>query len=200
MPSWIRIWMVVLIVAVAVPLDAQEWIYCPAAAEELERQCRQTEHTIRINQERLANIGAQMQDPEIILAKVDRKPDETVIHYRTRVKQQQGVATPTTNRWLPVLGRYYDPDRQIIYVALNRRDYWQYVWESLTPDEDFARRTFARRERISRQFKQTYFTGPGGRLGQWQQAMENARQFRRQCCHFQPPPPETPPGVSPPRP
>ncbi|MGD9330045.1 MAG: hypothetical protein PVJ53_01970 [Desulfobacterales bacterium] len=182
MQSWFRIGMLILMIIAAAPLEAQEWIYCPAAAEELERQCRQSEQTITVNEERMKKVGAQMRDHAIILARVNRKPGETVRHYRSRVKQQQGVATPTTNRWLPVLGRYYDPDRQIMYVALDRRDYWQYVWESLAPDEDFARRTFSARERISQQFKRTYFTNPGGWLPQWQQAMDSARLFQQQCC------------------
>jgi hypothetical protein len=184
MPPWIRIWMMTLLVSLAVPLNAQEWIYCPAAPEELERQCGQTERTIRDNLERISTIGNQMRNPDIILAQVYRKPDESLRLYQTRVEQQRGVATPATNRWLPVLGRYYDPDHQIIYVALDRQAYWQYVWEALSPDEDFARRTFMARERISRQFKQTRFSGPGGKLDQWQQEVENARRFQQQCCQM----------------
>jgi hypothetical protein len=182
MPPWIRIWMMTLLVSLAVPLNAQEWIYCPAAPEELERQCGQAATTIRDNLERMSAVGEQIRDPNIILAKVDRRPDESVILYKLRVQQQQGVATPGSNRWLPVLGRYFDPDRQIMYVALNRQDYWQYVWEALSPDEDFARRTFSSRERVSQQFKQTRFSGPGGELAQWQQEVENAQRFRQQCC------------------
>jgi hypothetical protein len=194
MPHWIRIWMIPLLVSLAVPLNAQEWIYCPAAPEELERQCGQTEGTIQTNLERISTVGDQMRNPEIILAKVDRKPGESLVLYQKRVKQQQGVATPATNRWLPVLGRYYDPDRQIMYVALDRQAYWQYVWEALSPDEDFARRTFSSRERVSQQFKQTRFSGPGGKLAQWQQEVETARRFRQQCC---PTLPATDPAVTP---
>jgi len=182
MPHWIRIWMITLLVSLAVPLNAQEWIYCPAASEELGRQCGQAATTIHENLERIATVGDQMRNPDIILAKVDRKPDESLVLYQTRVKQQQGVATPATNRWLPVLGRYYNPDRQIMYVALDRQAYWQYIWEALAPDENFARRTFMARERNSQQFKQARFSGPGGKLAQWQQEVENARRFQQQCC------------------
>jgi len=194
MPHWIRIWMMTLLVSLAVPLNAQEWIYCPTAPEELERQCGQAATTINDNRERMAAVGDQIRDPSIILAKVDRRPDESVIHYKLRVQQQQGVATPATNRWLPVLGRYYDPDRQIMYVALDRQAYWLYVWEALSPDEDFAQRTFRSRERVSQQFKQTRFSGPGGKLAQWQQEVETAQRFRQQCC---PTPPATDPAVTP---
>jgi hypothetical protein len=186
MLNWIRNGIAVLLIMSAVPLQAQEWIYCPAAPQELERQCRQTEAAIRHDQALLSTVGEQMYDPAIILAKVDRRPDESVTHYQARVKQQQGVATPASNRWLPVRGRYYDPDRQIMFVALDREDYWQYVWEALEPDEDLARRTFTARERLSQRFKQTRFTGPGGKLAQWQQEMESARRFREACC-VQPP-------------
>ncbi len=186
MPQWIRIWIVTLWFAAAAPLGAQEWIYCPAAPEELERQCRQAETTLKDNQEQMAVVGEQMLNPDIILAKVDRKPDESVIRYKRRVMQQQGVATPTSNRWLPVRGRYYDPNQQIMYVALDRQAYWEYVWETLAPDEDFARRTFLARERISQQFKQSRFTGPGGMLVQWRQAAEAAARFRQQCCQLLP--------------
>jgi hypothetical protein len=182
MPQWIRIWMVTLLFAAAVPLSAQEWIYCPAAPEELERQCRQAETTIHDYQKRMAVVGEQMQNPDIILAKVDRKPDETVIRYKRRVMQQQGVATPANNRWIPLQGRYYDPNQQVMYVAIDRQSYWQYVWETLAPDENFARRTFLARERISQQFKQARFTGPGGMLVQWRQTIEAAGRFRQQCC------------------
>jgi len=186
MPHWIRLWMVTLFITVAFPLNAQEWIYCPAAPEELERQCGQAEKTIQDTLEQLSTVGEQIRNPEIILAKVDRKPDESVLLYKTRAQQQQGVATPATNRWLPIRGRYYDSDHQIMYVALDRQDYWQYIWETLSPDEDFARRTFMSRERVSQQFKQTRFTGPGGKLAQWQQAVENARRFQQQCCQTLP--------------
>jgi hypothetical protein len=178
--------MVTLWFAAAAPLCAQEWIYCPAAPEELERQCRQAETSLHDNQEQLAVVGGQMQNPDIILAKVDRRPNESVIRYKRRVMQQQGVATPASNLWLPVRGRYYDPDQQIMYVALDRRGYWRYVWETLAPDENFARRTFLARERISQQFKQTRFNGPGGMLAQWRQAAEAAERFRQQCCPLPP--------------
>ena len=186
MPRWILIWMVTLLATLAFPLHAQEWIYCPAAPEELERQCGQAAGTIHDNLEQMSTVGDQMRNPDIILAKVDRKPDESVILYKSRAQQQQGVATPASNRWLPVLGRYYDPDQQVMYVALDRQAYWQYVWEALSPDEDFARRTFISRERISQQFKQTRFSGPEGKLAQWQQEIENARRFRQQCCQTLP--------------
>ena len=182
MSNWFPNGIVLLLLAMAAPLPAQEWIYCPAAPEALERQCRQTEDIIQHDQDLLATVGDQMQDPDIILAKVDRRPDESVTHYQARVKQQQGVATLASNRWLPVRGRYYDPDHQIIYVALDRQGYWQYIWEALEPDEDLARRTFAARERLSQNFKQSRFTGPGGQLAQWQQEMETARRFREACC------------------
>ena len=182
MRYWIRIWVVTLFVTVAIPLQAQEWIYCPAAPEELERQCDNTRKTIRDTEKQLATIGDQIRNPDIILARVDRRPEESVILYKARSLQQQGVATPETNKWLPVLGHYYDSDHQIMYIALDRQGYWQYVWEALSPDEDFARSTFISRERISQQFKQTRFTGPGGKLAQWQQAVEIARRFQQQCC------------------
>jgi hypothetical protein len=182
MPIWFRIGLATLLVLIPAALMAQEWIYCPAAPEELQRQCQQTLGTITINQERLAAVGEQMANADIILAKVHRQPGESIVQYKLRVKQQQGVATPETNRWLPVLGRYYDPDRQVMYVALDRQAYWQYVWEALAPDEALARRTFKTREHMSRQFKQTYFTGPDGKLAVWRRAIAEAQRFRRQCC------------------
>jgi len=186
MPEWIRIWIIFFIVAMASPLDAQEWIYCPAAPDKLEQQCRQTEKIIRVNQDRVDKVGAQMTNPNVMVVKVHRKPGESVLLYQKRVQQQQGVAAPATNQWFPVLGRYYDPDRHIMYVALDRQAYWQYVWETLAPDEELARRTFDRHDRLSRQFKQDRYTGPGGRLDQWQQAIDNAQRFRRQCCQALP--------------
>jgi len=187
-----------LLLLSAAPLQAQEWIYCPAAPQELERQCRQTNDVIQRDETLSATVGEQMHDPDIILVRVDRRPDESVPHYLARVKQQQGVATSASNHWLPVRGRYYDPDHQIMYVALDRNDYWQYVWEALEPDEDLARRTFAARERSSQQFKQARFTGPGGKLAQWQQEIETARRFRETCCDRGPGTPPTPGAVTPP--
>lgn len=187
MPHWIRIWMVTLLVTVALPLNAQEsdpreWIDCPASPEERQRQCRRTDDTIRRNTDLLATVGAQIRDPEIILVRVAREAGESLSHYQKRVRQQRGVATPVSNHWLPVRGRYYDPDRQVMYVALARGSYWHYVWETLAPDEELARRTFLDRERSSRQYKQMRFTGPDGRLAQWEREIEQARRFRTQCC------------------
>jgi hypothetical protein len=186
MLSWIRIWIFVLIAASTLPVCAQEWIYCPAAPEELVRQCRQTENAIRRNQELIATVGDQMRNPEIILARVERRPGESVTLYQARVKQQQGVATSASNRWLPIRGRYFDPDREIMYVALDRQAYWQYIWEALASDGDLARRTFADRERLSRQFKEARFLGPDGQLMQWQREIDAAQHFRQQCCRTLP--------------
>ena len=203
MPNPLRIWIVALLALAAAPLHAQEWVYCPAAPPELERQCRQTTEVLRRNHDLIAAVGDQMRSPDIILAKVDRRPDEPVSLYQTRIKQQQGVAAPVSNRWLPIRGRYYDPDRQVMYVALDRQDYWQYVWEALAPDEDLARRTFMAREQLSRQVKQARFTGAGGKLDQWQQEMETARRFQQECCRHMPAstvPPATDLPLQPPRP
>ncbi len=183
MPNWMKILIAIFLVAPAVPLKAQEWIYCPANPAERERQCQQAQKAIQTRQTMIATIGDQMHNPDIILARVDRKPDETVLQYKARTKLQQGVATRETNRWIPILGRYFDPDRQIIYVALDRKAYWQYVWEALAPDEAFARRTFNDREAISQQFKLKQFTGPAGQLAQWQHEIESSRLFQQQCCH-----------------
>jgi len=73
-----------------------------------------------------------------------------------------------------------------MYVALDRQDYWQYIWEAVGSDGDLARRTFADRERLSRQFKETRFLGPDGQLMQWQREIDAAQQFRRQCCRTLP--------------
>ena len=70
MLRWIQIWMMTLLVTAAFPLNAQEWIYCPAAPEERERQCRQAERTIHDNLERISAVGDQIGNPDIILAKV----------------------------------------------------------------------------------------------------------------------------------
>jgi hypothetical protein len=197
MANRIRNGLIVLLLLSAVPLWAQEWVYCPTAPQTLERQCRQTEAVIRRTQTLLNTVGQQMHDPDIVLARVERGPGESVPHYLSRVKQQQGVAAPASNRWLPVRGRYYDPDRQTMYVALSRQDYWQYVWEALEPDEGLARRTFAAREQLSQRFKQTRFTGPGGKLAQWQQELETARRFREACCDRPPVAPSPPELASP---
>jgi len=197
MANRIRNGLIVLLLLSAVPLRAQEWVYCPTAPQALERQCRQTEAVVRRTQTLLDTVGQQMHDPDIVLARVERGPGESVPHYLSRVKQQQGVAAPASNRWLPVRGRYYDPDREIMYVALSRQDYWQYVWETLEPDEDLARRTFTAREQLSQRFRQTRFTGPGGKLAQWQQELETARRFREACCDRPPVAPSPPELASP---
>lgn len=188
MPCWIRSWIAtLLLMMLALPLRAQdlrpwEGIYCPTAAEERARQCRRAEATLQRNQKLLASVGSRMHDPDILLVRVERAPGESLAGYRARVKQQQGVATEASNRWLPLQGRYYDPERQVFYVALERQAYWQYVWEKLAPDEELARRTFLSRERESRRYKQMRFTGPDGQLAQWEQEIENARRFQEFCC------------------
>jgi hypothetical protein len=182
MSTHIRLWIVVSAVLWSLPLKAQEWIYCPAAPAELAGQCSQSQLTIRQTQDLMDAVSDQMHSPEIILAKVERRHDESLGQYQARVKQQQGVASPSSNHWLPIRGRYFDPDREIMYVALDRQDYWHYIWEALEPDEDLARRTFTARERNSDQFKQARFTGPGGKLVQWQQEIEAAKKFYQQCC------------------
>jgi hypothetical protein len=138
------------------------------------------------NQKLLATVGRQMHDGDILLVRVARAPGESLGLYRERTKQQQGVATAESNRWLPIRGRYYDTERQVVYVALDRRDYWQYVWEKLAPDEALAHRTFQQRERESRRYKETRYTGPGGQLAQWERELESARRFQQACCRMLP--------------
>lgn len=188
MSCWMRTLIAALLLALTVfPVSAQglsprEFIYCPASEPERARQCRQAEDTLRRNQDLLATVGDQMQDPGILLVRVERAAGESLDHYRARVQHQRGVATADTNRWLPVRGHYFDPQRQVFYVALERQAYWQYVWEKLAPDQDLARRTFLVRENESRRYKKTRFTGPGGQLAQWQQEIESVRRFQESCC------------------
>lgn len=188
MPCWIRTWIATLLLMLfALPLHAQDsrpWedIDCPTATDERAVQCRQAAATVQRTRKLLASVGDRIRDPDILLVRVERAPGESLAHYRARVKQQQGVATAGSNRWLPLRGRYYDPRRQVFYVALERRDYWQYVWEKLAPDEGLARRTFRSREQESRRYKQMRFTGPGGQLAQWEQEIESARRFQEVCC------------------
>ena len=188
MPCWTRTGIATLLLVMhTFPLSAQglnprEFIYCPVSEPERARQCRRAEATLRRHQHLLTTVGDQMHDPGILLVRVERASGESLDHYQARVERQRGVATEATNRWLPVLGHYFDPERQVFYVALERRAYWQYVWERLAPDEELARRTFLARERESRRYKQMRFTGPGGQLSQWQQEIEAVRRFQESCC------------------
>ncbi len=182
MPSLLPKLTALILLATALPVYGQALVYCPTAPDERRRRCARVEAQIARDRDRIAFTETQLRDPEIILARVEMQPEESLADYRTRVENQQGVATPESNTWLPIQGRYYDPAQQQMYVALKRTDYWRYIWESLAFDPELAQADFARREQISRDAKGYQLEDPESTINRWHYSLETRLAFQRECC------------------
>ena len=171
-----------ILLAAAVPVGGQSLVYCPTAPEERSRRCARVNDEIKQSRQQIESAATQLQDSEIVLAAVEKHPEEALAEYRARVQGQQGVATPETNSWLPVRGHYYNAAQGQMYVALARRDYWHYIWEGLAFDPDLAAATFKRREQRS-QIEKTYQRdNPDSAINQQRYRLETLMAFQRECC------------------
>ncbi len=171
-----------ILLAAALPVYGQSLVYCPTAPEERSRRCARVEAQIARDQAQISFTDAQLRNPEIILAQVEMRPEESLADYRARIESQQGVATPESNTWLPIQGRYYNPARQRMYVALNRTDYWRYLWEALAFDPELAQADFKRREQLSRDEKIFQLEDPESAINRLQYSLETQLVFQRECC------------------
>lgn len=171
-----------ILLAAAVPVGAQSLVYCPTAPAELSRRCARVSDEIDQGHQQIETAETQLQDPEIVLAAVEKNPEEALADYRTRVQLKLGVATPETNSWLPVRGHYYNAAQGRMYVALSRQDYWHYIWEGLAFDPDLAAATFKRREQRSRTEKAYQLDNPDSAINQQRYQLEILMAFERECC------------------
>lgn len=171
-----------ILLATTVAAYGQPLVYCPTAPEERSRRCARVSDEIADNQRQIESVENQLRDPAIILARVEKPPEESLANYRARVKLQQGVATPQSNTWLPVQGHYYNPLKQQMYVALAREAYWHYLWEGLTVDPELAEATFKRREQASRREKTFQLENPESATNQRRYKLETLLAFQRECC------------------
>ena len=171
-----------ILLAAALPAGGQSLVYCPTAPEERNRRCARVSEEIEQTQHQIELAETQLQDPEIVLAAVQKTLAEALADYRARVQAQQGVATPETNSWLPVRGHYYNVAQGQMYVALARQDYWHYIWEGLAFDPDLAAATFNRREQGSRTEKAYQLDNPDSAINQQRYHLETLLAFERECC------------------
>ncbi len=177
----------------------QSLVYCPTAPEERHRRCSRVSAQIEQQQGQIATTENQLRNPDIILARVEMDPEESVADYRARVTLQKGVATPQSNTWLPVQGHYYNSSQQFMYVALSRSAYWHYIWESLSFDPELAQATFLRRAQRSRLEKAYQLEDPDSAINRMRYTLETLSAFQRECCST-PGPEEAPLGFDPDRP
>ena len=171
-----------ILLAAAAPAGGQSLIYCPTAPEERSQRCTRVGNEITRYHQLIESAEAQLRDPEIVLAAVEKNPEEALVDYRARVNLQQGVATPETNSWLPVRGHYYNAAQGRMYVAMLRQDYWHYIWEGLAFDPDLAAATFNRREQGSRTEKAYQLDNPESDINQQRYQLETLMAFERECC------------------
>jgi hypothetical protein len=171
-----------LLLATTLPAYGQSLVYCPTAPEERSRRCARVGDQIVQGQKQIEAAEAQLRNPAIILARVEKAPEESLADYRARVRLQKGVATPQSNTWHPVQGHYYNPAQQRMYVAMGREAYWQYLWEGLSFDPELATATFKRRERRSRSEKAFQLENPDSVTNQSRYALETLLAFQRECC------------------
>ncbi|MDJ0723155.1 MAG: hypothetical protein QNJ04_16070 [Desulfobacterales bacterium] len=177
-----------ILLATVLPVYGQSMVYCPTAPEERRQRCARVNAQIDRDREQIAFTESQLRDPEIVLARVEMHPEESLADYRARVEKQQGAATPGSNTWLPVQGHYYNPVQQRMYVALKRTDYWRYIWESLAFDPELAQADFQRRERRSRREKTFQLEDPESAINRLQYSLETQLAFQRECCTVSEPP------------
>ena len=179
----IRIGLTVLfLLATASAVYGQSQIYCPNTPQERNQRCTRVSTAIDEHQRAIESAEDQLRNPAVILARVEKMPDESLADYRNRVRRQQGVATPQSNSWLPVQGHYYNPARRQMYVALAREAYWHYLWEGLAFDPELAHATFKRREQHSRREKAFQLENPDSATNQRRYRIKGLLAFQRECC------------------
>jgi hypothetical protein len=174
----------------------QTQVSCPNAPEERSQRCARVSEEIAMHQREIESSENQLRNPAIILARVEKMPNESLADYRNRVRLQQGVATPQSNTWLPVQGHYYNPIQQQMYVALAREAYWHYLWEGLAFDPGLAEATFKRREQHSRSEKTFQLENPDSAANRKRYRLESLLAFQRACCNATDPQATAPPSVS----
>jgi hypothetical protein len=185
-----------LLLATSVRAYGQSRVACPIAPEERSQRCAHVSEEIATHQRAIESAEHQLRNPAIILARVEKLPDESVADYRNRVRRQQGVATPQSNIWLPVQGHYYNPDQRQMYVALEREAYWHYLWEGLASDPELAEATFKRREQQSRSEKSFQLENPDSAANRQRYRLESLLAFQRECCNAPNPQATSAPSVS----
>lgn len=167
---------------------------CPVTLTEWQRRCRSAEETVGQIEGDLAQLQTVMSDPDIILVKADRISGESAVDYKIRVERKNGIRSPVSNTWLPIIEHYYIPDRGVAIVAMKRTDYWLYIGEALGFDTPEARSAFRSQEALGRDIRLSSFLGPQGRIAGMQANVDRLKNFLDNCCAK---PPEMPPAPSP---
>ena len=185
-----------LLLATAFTAYGQSPVSCPHAPEERRQRCALISDEIAAHQLEIESAENQLRNPAIILARVEKRGDESLADYRNRVRLQQGLATPRSNTWLPLQGHYYNPLQQQMYVALAREAYWHYLWEGLAFDPELAQATFKRREQHSRIEKTFQLQNPDSATNRKRYRLESLLAFQRECCVAPVSQATTPPAVS----
>lgn len=178
------------------PIRAQE-LQCPVTVKEWQRRCRSAEETVARMEDELVRLQTVMSDPDIILVKADRISGESAVDYKIRVERKNGVRSPASNTWLPIIEHYYLPDRGMAIVAMKRTDYWLYVGEALGFDTPEALNAFRSQETLGLDIRLSSFLGPQGRIAGMQADIDRLKRFLDNCCTK---PPETPSTETPPIP
>ena len=160
----------------------QSKLNCPKAPDERQLRCARVSAEIADSQREIERDEDQLRNPTVILARVEKRPDEPVADYRARVRRQQGVATPRSNTWHPVQGHYYNASQRQMFVALARDAYWHYLWEGLAFDPQLAKATFRQREQLSRSEKSFQLQSPDSAANQRRYRLESLLAFQRECC------------------
>ncbi len=174
-----------LILAAAIPAGAQTPA-CPESPQELAGRCRTAEaDAARLDRE-ASDLERILGDPEVILVPADRLPGESGTAFRIRVERTPGLRSPVSDTWLPILGHYYLPDRDMAFVAMKRTDYWRYIGEALGFDTAEARRVFTAQERLGLDVRLNRFLGPQGRIARLRAESARFGAFFERCCEAGP--------------
>lgn len=185
-----------LLLATTFTAYGQSQVSCPNAPEERSQRCARISEEIAAHQHEIESAENQLRNPAIILARVEKRGDESLADYRNRVRLQQGLATPRSNTWLTLQGHYYNPLQRQMYVALAREAYWHYLWEGLAFDPELAKATFKRREQDSRIEKTFQLQNPDSAANRKRYRLESLLAFQRECCNVPNPQATAAPSVS----
>jgi hypothetical protein len=166
----------------AAPVSAVDPSPCPPEADARLRRCQAEQQERERLRAQIASTEAMVDDPEILLVKVEPEPGEGPLHYRRRVEGQGGVRTLGTGTFLPIRAHYRNPDTGDIYVALARRDFWRYVGEALGFASAEAAQVFRRREELSIREKRDRFLAPSGELDRLRADLRQRTAFAAACC------------------
>ncbi|NLC71778.1 MAG: hypothetical protein GX751_10525 [Desulfuromonadaceae bacterium] len=157
------------------PGFADQTIYCPQAKDEIEKQCKVANEKFRQIDETIARWSSHLDDPNMILYRINRFPNESKANYLERVKSMQSFYYKGLN--YPVRGRF--TTQEYTYIPLTKEE-----------ARNVLGLAFQSRQKVDRQMRyvqentKTLKTQIRNKISRLNQEHQHYTLFRAQCCGY----------------